>query len=582
MAARLLLISFFIFSCSACVTKEQTTNTSHANFKQSTTSCQLNFDKGWSFAKPPKLVFISIDSLNFDGLKEYVPLMHNPHPLGLKRILEHKNVNNALIVQNPTITASSHSSTITCSKPERHGIFANTQWNGSKSVVGFNEPTGTETFATTLKNSGYKVVAAGYPSLDNSEPGKTVSAGFAYGSVIGKSEIYDLSTHHAPLHIFKDRNNEEIGKIKLNFNTEKRLSVTCASEKCSVQPSKSGQYFDVKIKTDSLTATAYVAIIQPEKGGVYVSALGVNNAFPAEVREQLDSCGIIFSPGKDVSLDRYGPQSIIIGLEHRLSFFNDAWTRFLPQTQPDVLFLYLEDIDSLRHQFADDESAKPFVVQHIEKVDLVLGRFLQSLPEQTNVVIMGDHGMSAVKFELNVRKIIHSEILEKTQIYTSGGTLMIYAKAKADAEVKTLPLNAPGLNDLKISLQKFRLPGQSQAVFEKVYLKGSPEMKEAGLDHPKAPLLIAFAHQDFALQNSLSNDLVLADLSNKALPPPRPRGQHGHFNQNPRMKAFLGLWGPSLAKLDAKQIPQNTDVVPAVAKALNLPVPSHCELSTSP
>ena len=159
---------------------------------------------------------------------------------------------------------------------------------------------------------------------------------------------------------------------------------------------------------------------------------------------------------------------------------------------------------------------------------------------------------------------------------------MIYGKEAADAGVKTSPLNSAGLNDLKIVLQKFRLPSQSQALFEKVYLKGSPEMKEAGLDHPKAPLLIAFAHQDFALQNSLSNDLVLADLSNKALPPPRPRGQHGHFNQNPRMKALLGLWGPSFVNLDAKTIYQNTDVVPAIAKALNLPVPSHCTLRTSP
>ena len=56
-------------------------------------------------------------------------------------------------------------------------------------ISGFVRPYGTETFATAIKNSGRKVVTAGYPTLDNQEPTRTVDEGFTYGTSLGRSGI---------------------------------------------------------------------------------------------------------------------------------------------------------------------------------------------------------------------------------------------------------------------------------------------------------------------------------------------------------------------------------------------------------
>jgi predicted AlkP superfamily pyrophosphatase or phosphodiesterase len=135
----------------ACVSS----NESSQKLKFPSTQCQLPKKRfNWSEKNPPKFIWLSIDSLNLSGLKEITSSLKQPHPKGFNWLMKAQNSNQSLTIREPTITASSHISTISCSTPEKHGIFANSQWNGKKMVSGFASPIRIETFATTLQKSG--------------------------------------------------------------------------------------------------------------------------------------------------------------------------------------------------------------------------------------------------------------------------------------------------------------------------------------------------------------------------------------------------------------------------------------------
>ncbi|NBW81181.1 hypothetical protein EBR21_05450 [bacterium] len=524
----------------SCVSSQSGTDTNSKALNS--TSCKLPKNKlDWTGKNPPKLVFISIDSLNIAGLNEYVPKLSNPHPNGLKRILQNSNNNQSLTIHNPTITASSHTSTISCSSAETHGVFANAQWNGEKIVSGFSIPIQTETFATAIRKIGLKTVTAGYPTLDNSEPGRQVSAGFAYGETYAQPTIVKVNRQTPTTHSWMDTEGKEISKLLIEVGNNNKLAIKCLEDNCKVLDQLDNGVRPLEIQYKKHKASAYILPLDDNFSQVYISQIASNIAFPESVAAELEDCGIVFSPGKDVSLAKFGANIVVAGMEHRLNFFREAWTRYLPSSNADAIFLYLEDMDALRHQFAGDEAAKTTVLKHLEKVDNLLGEFLGSLPKQTNVVIMGDHGMSTVQFELNIRKILPTLALENANIVVSGGTLLLYGKhSQAGKSIAAIP-NAADLKWLvstKNALEEFRIEDKSRRIFEQVLIKDSKEMKSAGLNHSRAPFLIAFANENYALQNSVEDKLVLADLQSNKLPPPRPRGQHGHYNQNPSMKSF--------------------------------------------
>lgn len=446
-------------------------------------------------------------------------------------------------------------------------------------VSGFNTPIQTETFASTLAKHRLKVVTAGYPALDNSEQGRQVSAGFAYGDVYSQSAILKLEKQSTIQHSWKDNSGKEIAMVSIDSEKNNKLLVKCLDERCKVMDRLASGLVPLELFSNKRRSTAYIVPLDENLRQVYVSQVASNISFPESTATSLDECGIIFSPGKDTSLSKFGAKALVAGMEHRLNFFRDAWSRFLPSTNADAIFLYLEDLDALRHQFAGDPAADTTVVKHLEKVDQLLGEFLSSLPKATNVVIMGDHGMSTVQREINIRKILPKETLENALMVTSGGALLVYGRhSQSGKSISSNPSAADQkwLQDAKKALEKFRVDSNSPPVFEQVLIKNSKEMKAAGLNHPQAPYLIAFANEIFSLQNSLEEKLILADLKSSPASTPRPRGQHGHFNQNPSMKSFLSIWGPQLNQVDASSIKANLDVVPAIAGALAWPLPDQC------
>jgi hypothetical protein len=562
----------------SCVTSGK--SSSVVNTDAGNATCELPKKRyAWSASKPPKLVWLSLDSLNQAGLEEIAGQLRNPHPRGLKWILQSQNKNPHLTVREPTITSSSHISTISCSTAEVHGIYANSQWNGSKMVSGFNSPFASETFATTLKNSGLKVVTAAYPALDNSESGRQVNEGFAYGDTFGRSQIHVTCNNQPLVHAWNDPNGNLIEEITFKGNdVSETQNFSCRKNKCIFENSAVKNTVDVTVSTTQQKFRAYVQQLPGEKRQVYISPLAANKSFPENVRKFQDDCGAIFSPGKDHSLASFGPEQLIRGFEHRLSHFDWNWAYYLPSTNADVIFLYLEDIDALRHQYSGDTQARDAVARHYERVDAVVGNFLASLPASTNVIVLGDHGMSTISKELNVRKILPARALEDSHIVTSGGTLMLYGRKSQANSMSASPsaIELEWLQSTKDQLTKFKLPDEDNLVFRKVFIKGTDGMKEAGLAHPNAPFLIAFANENYALQNAMTDELILGDITDPKKPAPRPRGQHGHAQESARMKTFLAGWGPVVDSIRLSEVKTNIDLVPTLGKAFAWQIPPQC------
>lgn len=542
--------------------------------------CQLSEKRfQWSQKNPPKLIWLSIDSLNLTGLKEITSSLKNPHPKGFNWLLKGQNSNQNLTIREPTITASSHISTISCSTAEKHGIFANSQWNGSKMVSGFSTPIELETFATTLQKSGLRVATAGYPALDNSEDGRTVAEGFTYGESLGRSQIYPTDASPFLSHTWKDDHGNIIATLKMsspaNMNTK---NFSCEVKRCHFSQNNQEDVIDITIQHNARPARAYVQFIKSAIPKIYVSPLFINKTFPEYARNKQEACDLIFSPGKDYSVSSFGAVHWLRGIQHRFEFFEKNWAHFLPSTEADVIFMYLEDIDAIRHQYAGDDSALEYIRQHYERLDKFLGEFFSSLPESTNVVVLGDHGMSTIRREINIRLAVTQEISDSYNIITSGGTALFYEKRKQSPDISATP-SEMDLNILKPAREKMmRLkdPVSGQLVFKKVFLKGTSEMQAAGLSHKNAPFMIAFANEDFALQNSVENAIVLGDLDDKKKSAPRPRGQHGHPQESTKMKTFAMGWGPVLDKLNLSQINSNIELVPAIGAAFDWKVPPQC------
>ena len=580
MDLRLSVLIFFLTQLTfACVTKHKyESSTSQQRIDSST--CQLPQERyRWSKSNYPQLIWISIDSMNLSGLQEIVSSLRQPHPKGFKWLLESKNRNTNLIIREPTITASSHISTLTCSSAGKHGIFANSQWDGSRTVSGFSTPFELETFATSLQRSGLKVVTAAYPALDGSESGRQVSEGFTYGESLSKSHLYSDVKDQEIIHSWSDKNGKSIEILKISDGDPSKIeNFLCGINSCIIEHSGIPYITNVTFSFNGRTARAYVQSIQGVKNKIYISQLYLNNSFPVSTKLKQESCGLIFSPGKENHLGEHGAEHWIRGLQHRLSYFDQNWARYLPTTNADVLFLYLEDIDSIRHQYAGDNSAKQIISEHYERVDRVVGEFIASLPSSTNFVILGDHGMSTVKKEINIRRILPEKILLNYQIITSGGTVLFYHNKFQSSEVSAKPSDSEMSNlvEAKKNILNFRLSEKDKPIFEKVLIKTTKEMQDSGLNHKNAPFMIAIANEDFSLQNSVAIELILSDVVNKSGPNPRPRGQHGHAQESEKMKAFLVGWGPKIDRISLKNIKTNIDLVPAIGNAFGWRVPPQC------
>lgn len=544
-----------------------------------------------------KLFWLSLDGLKKDDVAKYAKKLKQPHPKGFTYLLSQPNWNEKLKVNNPTITASSHISTMTCTTAGEHGIYSNSQWDGLRNVSGFKTAYPSETFVHALMASGLRVASLGYPGIDGGTRERSASLGFSYDEPKSKSFFVSLPLGGNQAITVKSRASEaKEAEVTIRAQADaKGEEVVYTLPNGRTVSQKKGNWANlifVEGGVTQLVATLFLGV-NDQTLRLYVTPVMINAAFPESFRAGLDRRQSVFSPGKDYALrTEAGDEAFLKSLEHRLAFFTSTAHDVLRLENPDVLFLYLEDLDVLGHQYYDDTQAEPLVERYFEKLDQELGRLFSKIPNSSEVVVVGDHGMATTRYEVNIRAVLPKDSLNNLQINTSGGALFLYGK---DAPVVSQPPSeAAWFKSVVQTLQQARLPFDGdRLLFERVIVKGSPLAKEHGLEGPKMPWIVAFTPSGVGIKNSLE-DVYFASLRpdfelkfpwkeelrvalNKGQPSkPMPSGNHGHFNGDFAMATSLLLMGPRLSKVPAMSVALNLDLVPLVADALHVKRPSGC------
>jgi hypothetical protein len=220
---------------------------------------------------------------------------------------------------------------------------------------------------------------------------------------------------------------------------------------------------------------------------------------------------------------------------------------------------------------------------------------LSLIPESTNVLIVGDHGMSAVQYELAAGALLPTEARGRFIVKASGGALFLYGTEKGSL-LDRAPVAEPWFKATVKALEEWRLPtNMKKALFTKIVVKGSPAAQNEGwTDVTPLPWIAAFATPGVGLKETTEASLLVSLRKGAVLPPelraqaaggdvsrlgePVPYGQHGHDADSFEMMTNAVTFGPRF-EAKARHLGARTTnlaLVPFAADALGWPRPEAC------
>ena len=550
-----------------------------------------------SQVRDPELFWLSLDALNPKALEPYLPFIRTPHARGLVWLLNQTHANPALQVPTPSITAPSHISTMTCAAAGSHGVFNNSRnWTGTTDLVGFSMPYKTETWVQALRRTGKRVAVIAYPSVDGQTPERSPDIGVAYDNPTGKIQYIPVHPDmpEQPVEVAGRADAAVIDKFTLKYANATTLTVSNAAGEAKELPV--GQPVD-EVFTEGLDGAKHKVEVSfmnlGVQGGapiVEVSPVSIMPTTGLTLHKRLDDKNILFSNLKDKGLSNYpnGVDLMIGALRHRHRALIAAAREMLVMGQSDAFFMYLEDIDSLLHAYMGDENLNEKIGTYLAEFDQDLGELLSSLPATTNLVVLGDHGMSLIQYELNVYKLLPPGVVSQFQVRSSGGALYLYPPANLDSSPPAnLPTIAESLRNATVEFDGGR------KIFRRVILRDSDEARAEGLSGNLSPWLMAFADDGIGFQESVDGALLFSRRASFTMTPemaakypdrlnqgkliqPVPAGAHGHDSSLAAMRTKLVFVGPKLDAVDMTKVERSLQVVPTVADQLGWQRPASC------
>lgn len=551
--------------------------------------------------KAPKLVWISLDALHESNLRSFLGGIKNPHPRGLVWLLRQENAVGNLSVSFPSITASSHISTMTCSSPGTHGVFLNSgNWTGERDYSGFAMPYQTETWVQALRKDRKQVAVAAYPSVDGSSPERSADLGVAYDTPVGKVQYVTLSpsgegSAEVPSHLISGKT------YRFTFRSTLDQKIVVSSDFGAEVELPEARVADV-FGDDGLGGQKRRAAVSFLNLGmqsgqkatvVAVSPVSITPVTGENLKLALDQKNIVWSNMRDYGYSKFdnGVELTLETIRHRRQVVLRAIKEMLALRSVDAMFLYFEDIDVILHAWMGVPTVHDELVDFLSEFDQELGGLLSNLPAETNLVVMGDHGMSAIQYELNARSLLPPGAASNFMIRTSGGAMLLYPPGRLDdapPEGLDLEATAQALRDVRVEFDGNR------KVFKRVILRDSDEAKSLGLSGNKSPWILAFAEDGISLLDRLESPVLLSRRASFVIPEslrskypdpmnsgtliqPTPLGAHGHDSAITEMKTHLVMLGPELSHLDLASVTSSTQVVPAVAQALGWVKPASCQ-----
>lgn len=540
-----------------------------------------------------KLVWMSLDGFQAGALQPWISKIQNPHPKGLVWLLQKARGKSDFRVINPTITAPSHIATMTCSPAGTHGILDNSSWTGNGTVSGFGKAYEPENWIARLRREGLRVGVAFYPSLDWNGESRSADVGIAYDTAGSSTQMIPISRNASVDVIIPARSSAEKSfALRLTSGAKGEISGNTPWGAIPKLVVAKPHDFIFKANVNGAERTAAVSIMLVsvgEKNLVAVSPVQVMPAFDEDFRGWVDRENIFFSSLKDYKMQSHVP-SYLAAMNHRQEDIIKVNLSLLARDDLDALFLYFPDLDSLLHGFYKDAANERHVMEYLTRFDRELGKVLTAVPKSADLLVVGDHGMSAIAYSLNARKILGEETAGKGHVTTSGGAMYFYPPAGS--------LSAPAPADVNLELiaqrlRKMEFEVTKQKIFAKVLVRGTKEAIKEGLAGDEMPWIMAFANDGIGLKNSVEDRLLLArapwasipdhlkvkysdSVNNGALDRPVPAGQHGHYNGLPQMRTRLVLSGPRLSTVPLSRVERSLQLVPVVADAEGWPRPKGC------
>lgn len=540
-----------------------------------------------------KLVWMSLDGFQANALRSWVDKIKKPHPKGLHWLLTKARGKSDLRVVNPTITAPSHISTITCTPAGVHGILDNSPWTGAGTVSGFGKLYEPENWVARLRRHGLRVGVAFYPSIDGNGEGRSGDIGIAYDTAGSSTQMISISKN-ASVDVIVPARSTDSKSFTLRLTSDANGNVTGTSPWGSIPELKvaTPQDFIFKSPIKGVERTVGVSLMLvsvKEKSLVGVSPVQVMPVFGSDFAQWIDKEQIFFSSLKDYKMQTYVP-SYLAAMKHRQDDIFKVNRTLLSRDDLDAMFIYFPDLDSLLHGFYKDAANEKIVVDYLAGFDKELGRLIESIPSSADFLVVGDHGMSAIAYSLNARKILGEDVASKGYVTTSGGSMYFYPPPGS--------LDAPPPADVNLEqiaerLQKMEFEVTKGKIFAKVLVRGSKEAIKEGLGGQQMPWIMAFANDGIGFKNSVEDRLLLAKASWATIPDrlqskypeavnngiadrPVPAGQHGHYNGLAQMRTRLVMEGPRFSKIPLTKLERTLQLVPAVADAEGWPRPKGC------
>lgn len=211
-----------------------------------------------------------------------------------------------------------------------------------------------------------------------------------------------------------------------------------------------------------------------------------------------------------------------------------------PAVKPGFATLYFDVVDTAGHRFGP---GAPEVRQSVQQVDGAIARLLAGLKSRgiaANLVIVADHGMTAV---------------------APGNTVI--ADAADPGAVKMVSGGAAATFAL--------IPGQ-EARGEAALLRKHDHMtcwrkqdvpKRLGFGtNPRIPAIVCMAQLGWYISN--------AEMAATRRPDTRVTGAHGYDNAEPDMRALFLAWGPSVRQGASVETFDNVDVYPLLARMIGV------------
>ncbi len=221
---------------------------------------------------------------------------------------------------------------------------------------------------------------------------------------------------------------------------------------------------------------------------------------------------------------------------------------------PNLLLLHIYDSDTDAHKFGPDS---PEALAAVERADLEVGRVLDAasqagLSEETDVVIVSDHGFLPVQKQLQLNFVFKREGLlttnERGQVtnweaafHSSGGSGFVYLKRPED---RAIVMRVSGLLE--------QLAADPANGIERIWSQA--DLRQAGA-HPDASFGLTMKP---GFYTGWGRDALLAETTSK--------GGHGFDPARPELQATLIMAGPDVPRAGDLGLVSMTRIAPTVAK----------------